>query len=181
MADLNKNKAMIPMDCSDVLYKKSIVGFIGSNFTTTKNIDISIPSSVITSTLRPFELAGEFYINCSNATVSYAAKLNTIYYLKCNLKFDSNIANRLQFIRFAFKPGVTFKNTGSANCKFGIDVYIYINGVEKQTLKFVNENEVSPNGSYTTGIYKLIYDIENDSIEEDIYELGLDLVSLDLE
>lgn len=171
MADLNKNKAMIPLDCSDVLYRQTTTGFSATNSTTIKNIDLSIASSAITATMRPFDLVGEFYINCAKATISYSARPSSqTYYLKCRLKFDSATTNRLQYIRFSFSPNVTFKNTGTINCKFGIDIYISINNTDKNTIRLESTNAIDPDSSYSTGIYKFIYDIENNTIESDIYE-----------
>lgn len=171
MAELNKNKAMIPMDCSQVAYRStSISRFSSTNSTTIKLIDLSIPSD---SVVRPFNLVGEFYIGCLSSAVSYSASTTALSYsLKCRLKFgnDTN-KNRFRFIRFSFNPNVTFKNTGSGiNCKFGIEIYININNTDKKTIKLESTNAISPGASYTTGTYKFIYDVENNTIESDIYE-----------
>lgn len=169
MADLNKNKAMIPMDCSSVVYRQGLTAFSASNSTTIKDIDLSIPNDVSPST-RPFDLVGGFHFNCSTVNISHKAGISSqTYYLKCRLKFDNNTKNRFQFIRFTFEPGITFKNAGKVNCKFGIEIYININGVDKKTIR-LESNAIAPNLSYTTGIYKFIYDIKNNIIESDIYE-----------
>lgn len=112
MADLNKNKAMIPMDCSSVVYGESKTAFSALNSATIKDIDLSIPSDVSTST-RPFDLVGEFHFDCAKVNISHKAGTSSqTYYLKCRLKFDNNTKNRFQFIRFTFEPGITFKNAG---------------------------------------------------------------------
>lgn len=170
MADLNKIKALIPMDCSSVVYGLGLTAFSSSNSITIKNINLSIPSDVSDST-RPFDLVGEFHFECAKVNISHKAGVSSqTYYLKCRLNFDNNTKNRFQFIRFAFEPGITFKNAGKVNCKFGIDIYININGVDKKTIRLESSNAIAPNLSYTTGIYKFIYDIENNIIESDIYE-----------
>lgn len=170
MADLNKNKAMIPMDCSQVVYRQtSITRFSSVNSSTIKLIDLS----TVRYNARPFNLVGEFYIGCASSTISYNASTTAlIYSLKCRLKFDSGTnKNKFRFIRFSFNPNVTFKNTGvGINCKFGIDIYININNTDKTTIKLESTNAIDPGSSYTTGTYKFIYDVENNTIEQDIYE-----------
>lgn len=170
MAVLNKNKAMIPMDCSRVVYRQGLTAFSSLNSNTIKDINLSISSDVSTLT-RPFDLVGGFHFECGKVNISHKAGVSSrTYYLKCRLKFDNNTKNRFQFIRFTFEPGITFKNTGKVTCKFGIDIYININGVDKKTIRLESNGTIAPNLSYSTGIYKFIYDIENNIIESDIYE-----------
>jgi hypothetical protein len=174
MADLNKNKAMIPMDCSQVVHRQtSISGFSSVNSTAVKVIDLSITNVIANDNVRPFNLMGEYYIGCLSSTISYNAPATAlIYSLKCRLKFENNTnKNKFRFIRFSFNPNVTFKNTGvGINCKFGIDIYINIGNADKTTIKLESTNAISPGSSYTTGTYKFIYDVENNTIEQDIYE-----------
>lgn len=166
MAELNKNKAIIPMDCCQTVHSKTVTGFSSSNSTTIKDIDLSI----ISISLRPFSLVGGFNIGCLSSTISHRAQTSTqTYSVKCRLKFDNNTVDRFQFIRFSFDPKITFKNTGGVNCKFGIDIYISINNTDKKTIK-LESLFVAPDASYTTGTYKFIYDIENNTVESDIYE-----------
>lgn len=179
MAESDKNKAMIPIDCSEVLYFQSLKeGFSATNSITIKDIDLSISDATIAS-LRPFTLAGEFYIDCPTVNVTYnapaaiAGEPTKTYTLKCRLKFDNNTTNILHFIRFFLTPNVTFKNTGMGPCKFGIDIYISINNIDKRTLSLVSTTTFSPGRSFSTGTYKFIYDIKNNTIATDTYETSL--------